>query len=190
MTRFTKQAICASFTKLLNDRPLSQITVKDIVDDCGINRKTFYYYYQDIYALIDDLFKSDLVRIKETLPTDVEWPEAHKALANELLKNKTAVLHIYHSMDDTRLEQTAYEIGMHTIPKSIRARLGNMEVEDSDLNLIASLSASALAGFLVRWVHDGMKDNPNTMIDRAAAVMEGTTELALANAAKLKMNQK
>ncbi|MDD3340132.1 MAG: TetR-like C-terminal domain-containing protein [Lachnospiraceae bacterium] len=186
MTKFTKQAICASFTKLLNDRPLGQITVKDIVDDCGINRKTFYYYYQDIYALIDDLFKADLERIKETLPTDVEWPAAHKALANELLKNKTAVLHIYRSIDETKLEQAAYEIGMQTIPKSIRARLGDLDVEDSDLNLIASLSASALAGFLVRWVRGGMKDDPNVMIDRATAVMQGTTELALANAAKLK----
>ncbi|MDD3361746.1 MAG: TetR-like C-terminal domain-containing protein [Hespellia sp.] len=186
MTKFTKQAICASFTKLLNDRPLGQITVKDIVDDCGINRKTFYYYYQDIYALIDDLFKADLERIKETLSSDVKWPEAHKALANELLKNKTAVFHICRSLDDTKLEQTAYELGMQTIPNSIRAKLGNVEVEDSDLNLIASLSASALAGFLVRWVRDGMKDDPNAMIDRATAVMQGTTELALANAAKLK----
>ncbi|MDD2959629.1 MAG: TetR-like C-terminal domain-containing protein [Lachnospiraceae bacterium] len=186
MTKFTKQAICASFMKLLNDRPLGQITVKDIVDDCGINRKTFYYYYQDIYALIDDLFKTDLERIKETLPTDMEWPEAQKVLANDLLKNKTAVLHIYRSIDDTKLEQTAYEIGMQTIPKFIRARLENVEIEDSDLNLIASLFASALAGFLVRWFRGGMQDDPNAMIDRAAAIMKGTTELALANAAKLK----
>ena len=41
MPNFTKMAIKASFIKLLNERPLNQITVKDIVLDCGINRNTF-----------------------------------------------------------------------------------------------------------------------------------------------------
>lgn len=37
MPNFTKKAIEASFLKLLNERPLSKITVKDVVTDCGIN---------------------------------------------------------------------------------------------------------------------------------------------------------
>lgn len=48
MANFTKRAIRDSFVKLLNERPLSQITVKDIVDDCGVNRNTFYYHFRDI----------------------------------------------------------------------------------------------------------------------------------------------
>ena len=42
---FTKRAIRNSFIRLLNERPVSQITVKDIVEDCGINRNSFYYHY-------------------------------------------------------------------------------------------------------------------------------------------------
>ena len=52
MSAYTKQAIKASFLKLLNERPLSQITVKSIVEDCGINRNSFYYHYQDLQALV------------------------------------------------------------------------------------------------------------------------------------------
>ena len=51
MAGFAKKAIRDSFIKLLNERPLSQITVRDIVDDCGVNRNTFYYYFQDISQL-------------------------------------------------------------------------------------------------------------------------------------------
>ena len=47
MASFTKKAIRDSFVKLLNEKSLSQITIRDIVDDCGVNRNTFYYYYQD-----------------------------------------------------------------------------------------------------------------------------------------------
>ena len=45
MANFTKKAIQESFLRLLMERPLSQITVKDVVADCGVNRNTFYYYF-------------------------------------------------------------------------------------------------------------------------------------------------
>ena len=43
-----RDAIMESVLKLLEERPLSKITVKDIVDECGINRNTFYYHFEDI----------------------------------------------------------------------------------------------------------------------------------------------
>ena len=53
MPKFTKTAIMQSFVKLLDSTPFDRITVKDIVDDCGVNRNTFYYNFEDIYALVD-----------------------------------------------------------------------------------------------------------------------------------------
>ena len=35
---------------------MDKITVKDIVEECGINRNTFYYYFADIYDLIDGFY--------------------------------------------------------------------------------------------------------------------------------------
>ena len=37
MSKFTKMAIMNSFMKLLGEMPFDKITVKDIVEDCGIN---------------------------------------------------------------------------------------------------------------------------------------------------------
>ncbi len=51
---FTKKAIMDSFLHLIEKKPLDKITVRDIVDDCGINRNTFYYYFQDIYAVLEE----------------------------------------------------------------------------------------------------------------------------------------
>ena len=53
MADFTKKAIRDSFLKLLAERPLKQISVRDIVEGCGINRNTFYYHYQDIPQLLE-----------------------------------------------------------------------------------------------------------------------------------------
>lgn len=59
MANFTKNAIKSSFLKPLNERPLSQITVKDIVSDCGVNRNTSYYHFKDIPKLIEDIIVGD-----------------------------------------------------------------------------------------------------------------------------------
>ena len=41
MAQTTKRALAASLKKLLSRKPLDRITVKDITDDCGVNRQTF-----------------------------------------------------------------------------------------------------------------------------------------------------
>ena len=38
MANFTKNAIRSTFISLLEEKPLNQITVKMIVEECGINR--------------------------------------------------------------------------------------------------------------------------------------------------------
>ena len=63
MANFTEKAIKASFLKLLNERPLTKITVRDIVEDCGINRNSFYYHYRDIPALLEELITEQADKI-------------------------------------------------------------------------------------------------------------------------------
>ena len=65
MSQFTKKAIVETFLELLKEHSLDKITVKDIVEKCGINRNTFYYYYQDIYDLIDDVFDIETKKVLE-----------------------------------------------------------------------------------------------------------------------------
>ena len=48
MSQITKRALATSLKKLLAQKPLSKITISDITEDCGMNRMTFYYHFQDI----------------------------------------------------------------------------------------------------------------------------------------------
>ncbi len=67
MANFTEKAIKASFLKLLNERPLTKITVRDIVEDCGINRNSFYYHYRDIPALLEELITEQADNIMKNI---------------------------------------------------------------------------------------------------------------------------
>ena len=60
MASFTRKAIMDSFMKLVDQRPISKITIKDIVEDCGVNRNSFYYHYQDIYSVLEWIVETQL----------------------------------------------------------------------------------------------------------------------------------
>ena len=53
MSNITKRALEDSLKHLLLKKPVNKITINDITEDCGVNRATFYYHFQDIYALIE-----------------------------------------------------------------------------------------------------------------------------------------
>lgn len=59
MAKFTQQAIMYSLLKLLQEKSIDKITVKDICELCEINRNTFYYYYSDIYQVLEELLRSE-----------------------------------------------------------------------------------------------------------------------------------
>lgn len=53
--RKTKQVLRQSFAILLAEKPLEDITVKELTERADINRGTFYCHYKDIYDLKDQI---------------------------------------------------------------------------------------------------------------------------------------
>ena len=53
MSQSTKQAIVETTLALAKKRPIGKITVRDIVEACGITRNTFYYHFHDIYEVLE-----------------------------------------------------------------------------------------------------------------------------------------
>ena len=110
MAQFTKRAIMEAFIKLLGEHPLDKITVKDIVEECGVNRNTFYYYFQDIYDLLDQLFQTELNRVLDEHRDFSTWHEAFLESVQFVFENKTAVRHLYTSLNREQLERYLYGV--------------------------------------------------------------------------------
>ena len=49
----TKERIVEAYIELESERPLEKITVTALVERSRITRKTFYYYFKDIYDLME-----------------------------------------------------------------------------------------------------------------------------------------
>ena len=48
----TKQKIALSLKQLMSERPLSKITVQDLMESAQMKRQSFYYHFQDIYDVL------------------------------------------------------------------------------------------------------------------------------------------
>lgn len=40
----TKQELSAALKRLMESKPINRITIRELVESCGVNRKTFYYH--------------------------------------------------------------------------------------------------------------------------------------------------
>ena len=101
----TKQAITDSFLHLAAKKPLEKITVRDVVDDCGINRNTFYYHFQDIFAVLEELCQRGTELIDTALPFEDMLREHFLTLATFTEKHPKACQHISASMGQSGTER-------------------------------------------------------------------------------------
>ena len=46
-SNITKNALAASLKNLMREKPFEKISVSDICEACGMNRKSFYYHFKD-----------------------------------------------------------------------------------------------------------------------------------------------
>ncbi len=59
----TKRMFADALKHALKKKSLSQITVKELVLACGVNHKTFYYHFRDIYDLVHWTLDRETVEI-------------------------------------------------------------------------------------------------------------------------------
>lgn len=60
-SNITKNALADAMKKLMKRKPFSKISVTDICDECGMNRKSFYYHFKDKYDLVNWIFYVNFV---------------------------------------------------------------------------------------------------------------------------------
>ena len=87
----TKLALASSLKRLLQKKFLDDITVKEIVEDCEVNRQTFYYHFQDIYDLLHWFLDHETVQVVQDCPS---WQEALMAVFRYIQENHMIIYHI------------------------------------------------------------------------------------------------
>ena len=156
MPPFAKREIKNSFIKLLTERPISQITVKEIVEDCGVNRNSFYYHFQDIPSLLEEIIVEMTAKVIENLPEESTFEEKVTAALQEINLNKRMIYHIYGSSNREFYEKQLMKICEHVTRTYIRSREYSERVDSKDLEFVISYLKCELFGQLIDWLNHDM----------------------------------
>lgn len=185
MANFTKQAIETAFLQLLNEKPLNKISVRDIVEKCGINRNSFYYHFQDIPSLIAEIITSYTDQLIEEYPTISTLDECCEMAFRYALQNRSAVMHIYHSVNRDLFEESTMRLCEYAVTTYIDTAFPQHQLPEADrraeirftkCQLFECASTGSAAGCRMRrWRSCGVSAACATVCRSLSSSAAGTT---------------
>ncbi|MGN1350504.1 MAG: TetR/AcrR family transcriptional regulator C-terminal domain-containing protein [Anaerovoracaceae bacterium] len=147
----TKQALAASLKKEMMRKPLSKITIKELIEDCSINRKTFYYHFEDIYALMKWMLEQEAVEVVKQFDLMANPEEAIRFVLDYVETNRHILNCAYDSIGRDGLKRFLYQDFisiMGSIVDECEGQLG-IAVDGDFKQLLSGFYAEACAGALI-----------------------------------------
>ena len=182
MPNQTKQAIRQSFIKLLNERSFDKISIKDIVEDCNINRNTFYYHYQDIFDLIEDILNTEAEKVLGQGRDLTTWQEDFIVSTQFALENKKAIYHLHNSRHHQELERYFLKLADDLMLRFVKQQAKDLSVPEEDVRLLAAFYKHGVVGLLFDWMEQGMREDPQLVIRRIGFLLDGNIRGSLEKA--------
>lgn len=170
----TKKTLSASLKKFMNTKPLSKISVSEIIADCGVNRKTFYYHFQDIYALLKWTLEQETVEVLKNFDLLLN-PEEAILFVTDYVDNNSHILNCaYDSMGREEMKRFFYA-DFYGVVLSIIEGLENEHttVLSKDFKTyLTNFYSEALAGVLIDYFQNKDKINRDKLIEYTLFVLK------------------
>ena len=175
----TKTALAKAFKELINEKPFSKISVGEITEKCRINRKSFYYHFNDKYDLINWIFDSEFIeKVKkqgEYLRFDFiddmcRYFYENKDFYRKIIKTDESGLFLEHFR----------QLMIPALKEKMCKVMGKTDMSD----LYAGMSADILICSIRRWLLEKNCPEPEKFVAflkesalRAAAFISGENEI-------------
>ncbi len=186
MSGFTKEIIIRTLFELLNEKPLAKITVKDIVERCGVNRNTFYYHFRDISDVVECALLREVDQVFER-PVEVDSVlECLEVLVNLIGKNKKAMLHIYCSVQRETFTGALDKMCQYIVKQYIIHNFEEEIMEKEDMKVLMHFYKCVMTGVILDWMDHRMSYDLTEYAGKLRSLYGNTFEKTLEKAAGTK----
>ncbi len=190
----TKLMLAESLRNLMRKKPLDKIKIHEIVDACGVNRQTFYYHFQDIYALVEWMYQYDAVKIieqnneaflKGEIGTEDNWDSVINALFAYIEEHRNEILSVINSRAMVYFSNFVYEALKSSIRRVVDVKAENIDVDEFYKNFISNFYATALGGMVQSWLETSgtARMSSQELIHMLKITVAGNIEASLMRAA-------
>ena len=179
MSKHTHGAIIDSFWMLLEEKSLDKISVKDIIETAQINRNTFYYHFDDIYALLDTVFREEAVKFQEESEEDSSFYEEYCRAAGLFCRYRSAIIHIYNSKSREVLNRYMKAAADHFVSRFVKEAAKGTGLSGEGLSYIINFYSYAIVGNTMQWVEKGMPEYRKDLLLTISESFEATIDIMI-----------
>ena len=150
----TKEKIMNSYWELLEKKPYNKITVQNIVENCHVNRNTFYYHFQDIPSLTEETIQGWVDHI---IIENYEFGTPASCIVpvvKEFVKRKNAFRHLYFSSQRDIFIKQLNHVTEHTIRTYIEQTSKHIGLSKQNQEIIIRLYKCLSMGMFLDWIED------------------------------------
>ena len=158
----TKRQLDGALRRLLGEKPLEQIRVRELTELCGIRRQSFYYHFPDVPALFD----WSLARETECLLLGREqcltWRQALASALERIRDNRAYYRALLAYRGRAGLGETlALEALLETTLDYYGRRGGSPRASRTELACWEAVLVSLLEG----WIREEVPGDPAALLD-------------------------
>lgn len=149
-SNITKRALATALKTLMEEEDFSKISVADICDRCGMNRKSFYYHFKDKYDLVNWIFDIEFLNVVSRPGTRENTWDGLEELCIYFYENKKFYRNALKVKGQNSLEEHFIEILIPIVVDSVRNTLG----EGVRMEFYINFCVDAFIGSIKRWILD------------------------------------
>lgn len=150
----TKKMFADTLKTIMRKKNFSKITVTELVAACGVNRKTFYYHFEDIYDLLKWMLENEALEVLKHFNLMENYEEALRFIMDYIEKNDYFITCAYDAIGRDEMKRffiTDFEFLVSHIIKGAEKKAG-ITLDDSYRRFLCIFYTEAIAGILLDWI--------------------------------------
>ncbi|MBV9157045.1 MAG: TetR/AcrR family transcriptional regulator [Acidobacteriaceae bacterium] len=164
--RRTRQRLGSALVELIQEKPINDVTVQDVLDRASVGRSTFYLHYRDK----DDLLLSQLEGFLEMMSTmlSIRNDQSDRvAPIEELFAHIGNETKLYRVLSDSGRLKDFFELAQGYFSRGIEKRLKESKrlksISRDELSARACALAGSVLSLLRWWLDRGARESPHAM---------------------------
>lgn len=181
----TKKKLASSLKKFMTVKSLNKISVTDIIKDCNLNRKTFYYHFENIYDLLKWILEEEAIEVVKKFNMMIDYEEAILFVIDYIEKNSHILVCAYDSLGREEMKRFLYNDFIEIIRVVIDETEKELKIEVSqDFKMfICNFYTEALAGMIINWFKEKKNTNKEQVIEYLLITLRSSIPVVLKNGA-------
>lgn len=167
------------FDQLLEEKPFGKITVKELVERCGVNRNTFYYHFRDIPDLLESMVKEKADEIICHHDRICSIMDCLQLMIQYCAARRRAILHIYRSVQRDVFVENLERLALYAVEEFVTAVTADLPVSPEDRRLLIRYYKCVLIGVSLDWLNSNMDYDLSASADRIFSLFSGSAREAI-----------